>query len=198
MTVSYSIEGGGLPSAPVFHYIEGETSQSYTLTSTPAAIQVDSGSSWSVTPNPLYGSSSSEQWESSQALSGTASATSIVFTYQHQYYLKMQTSPSSVGSVTPNSGWQNAAATPQIQATPSSGYFFSSWTGSGSGSYSGISNPVTITMNGPITETANFVSPTATLTPTSGSARASVTVSGSNFAAGDTGCSISSSPTGLV
>ena len=36
---------------------------------------------------------------------------------------------------------------------------FFSWTGVGAGSYSGTSNPFMITMNGPITETGNFVLP---------------------------------------
>ena len=43
-----------------------------------------------------------------------------------------------------------------IQATPSANFVFLSWTGSGNGSYSGANNPSTVTMNGAITETANF------------------------------------------
>src|SRR5262249_55982314 len=54
-------------------------------------------------------------------------------------------------------------------ATPASGYSFSNWTGTGSGSYSGANNPASITMNGPITENATFTRnnvPTPTPTPT--------------------------------
>jgi hypothetical protein len=55
MMVSYSIQGGGSPSAPIFNYSDNGVPQSYTLTTTPTAIQVDIGSSWSVAPNPLSG-----------------------------------------------------------------------------------------------------------------------------------------------
>jgi len=79
MTVSYSMVGGGNPTAPVFHYVLGGVSKSLTLTKTGKAVSVDAGSPWSVTPNPLTGSGSSQRWFSSQALTGTASATTIVF-----------------------------------------------------------------------------------------------------------------------
>ncbi len=49
------------------------------------------------------------------------------------------------------------SATPvNIQATPTSNHIFLSWTGTGTGSYTGTNNPATVTMNGQITETANF------------------------------------------
>ena len=35
-------------------------------------------------------------------------------------------------------------------------YGFAGWTGSGTGSYSGMNSPASITMNGPVTETAAF------------------------------------------
>ena len=43
-----------------------------------------------------------------------------------------------------------------ISATPNNGYKFTSWTGSGSGSYSGNNNPASVTMNESITEIPNF------------------------------------------
>jgi hypothetical protein len=45
----------------------------------------------------------------------------------------------------------------QILAQASFGYAFQGWTGTGTGSYSGVSNPATLSMGGGITETANFV-----------------------------------------
>jgi hypothetical protein len=63
---------------------------------------------------------------------------------------------SGPGSVTPNSGWQNSGAKVTITATPNSGHKFKSWTGKGTGSYTGTKNPATLTMNSAITETANF------------------------------------------
>ncbi|PYL65615.1 MAG: hypothetical protein DMF25_02980 [Verrucomicrobia bacterium] len=60
------------------------------------------------------------------------------------------------GTVSPGSGWKSSGVTGSISATPATGYSFGGWTGSGTGSYSGTNNPASITMNGPITETAAF------------------------------------------
>ncbi len=86
-----------------------------------------------------------------------------------RYFLTMNAGTG--GTVLPASGWKNSGSTGQIKATANSGFTFSNWTGSGSGSFSGTTNPATITINGPITETATFSSsstptPTPTVTPT--------------------------------
>jgi PKD repeat protein len=80
------------------------------------------------------------------------------FQYLTQYYLTMQANPSDGGTVSPNSGWYDAGKQITISASPNTGYEFIEWSGSGSGSYSGSSQTVTIIMNGPITESANFQS----------------------------------------
>jgi len=154
MTVSYSVLNGGRPTAPAFNYVLNGVPESLALTETPKAVSVDAGSTWSVTPNPLIGSTSTDQWISSQTLSGTTSATTIVFSFQHQYYLVVQAS--GHGSVSPNDGWYNAGAQVIVTAIPNSGYTFKGWTGTGRGHYKGTSNPATLTMNSAITETANF------------------------------------------
>lgn len=84
-------------------------------------------------------------------------ATSLTAYMKLQYYLTMKTSPLTGGSVSPSSGWRDADSRVTISATPASDYRFDRWVGSGSGSYTGSSNPAHITMNSPITETANFV-----------------------------------------
>jgi hypothetical protein len=157
MTVSYSIVGGGTPTAPVFHYVLHGASNSLTLKKTLKSVSVDAGSTWYVTPSTgiLTGSTSTQRWYADPStLTGTASATSIVFTFQRQYYLTMQAN--GPGSVSPSSRWYNAGETIPISATPNPGDTFTSWTGTGSGSYTGTSNSATITMNSAITETANF------------------------------------------
>ena len=154
MTVSYAVVGGGSPTAPTFNYVLKGASKSLTLTITPQAVSVDVGSTWTVTPNPLGGSSSSQRWYSTQTLTGTASATTIVFSFQHQYYLTMKTS--GPGTATPSNGWYKSGATVTITAKANSGHKFKSWTGTGTGSYTGAKNPTTITMNAAITETATF------------------------------------------
>lgn len=60
------------------------------------------------------------------------------------------------GSVSPASTWQNNGAIVPIQATASSGYIFESWIGTGSDSYSGANSSASVTMNGPVTQTASF------------------------------------------
>ena len=59
------------------------------------------------------------------------------------------------GAVLPAGGWRNKDAQGMIKARPSTGYHFTGWTGSGNGSYSGLENPASIIMNGPITEAAS-------------------------------------------
>jgi hypothetical protein len=154
MTVSYSVVGGGSPSAPVFHYVLNGVAQSLKLTKTANAISVDTGSAWSVTPNPLGGSTASLRWYSAQALSGTASSKAIVFAFQHQYFLTLKAS--GPGATSPSGGWYNAGQKVTITATANSGHKFKSWKGTGTGNYTGTSSSHTITMNAAITETANF------------------------------------------
>src|SRR6478672_1312837 len=64
------------------------------------------------------------------------------------------------GTVSPSSGWKNSGEACSITAKPTSNtlvsYKFAVWTGTGTGSYTGTNNPASITMNGPITENANF------------------------------------------
>ena len=85
-TVSYSISGGGTPTAPGFNFLFGGTAYTYTMTTTATGVFVDPGSAWSVSPNPLTGSGSTERWETNAVISGTAT-TSITVSpvYYNQY-----------------------------------------------------------------------------------------------------------------
>ena len=86
MTVSYQVVGGGTGYfPPLFAYLQNGTDKTYTLTTTPTGIPVDAGFTWSVSPNPLTGSSEGERWFSAQELSGTATTATIVFKYYRQY-----------------------------------------------------------------------------------------------------------------
>jgi hypothetical protein len=91
--------------------------------------------------------------------------------YKTQYQLTMQANPSDSGTVSPSAGtyWYDSGSSVTISATANSGYVFSSWSGSGSGSYTGTTNPASITMNGP-------VSVTATLAKVSGAMISAVTL----------------------
>ncbi|MGQ9460466.1 MAG: PKD domain-containing protein, partial [Candidatus Bathyarchaeaceae archaeon] len=78
--------------------------------------------------------------------------------YVLQYYLSMST---NFGTVAPGSGWHDAGSTFQISASApgvvdGERYVWLGWTGSGDGSYTGMDNPATVTMYGPITQTASW------------------------------------------
>jgi len=83
--------------------------------------------------------------------------------WRHEYQLTMAT---NYGTTTPAVGqqWYPAGQQVSIQAfAPSLVYpgqeqfVWNGWVGTGNGSYTGISNPASITMNGPITETATWL-----------------------------------------
>ena len=97
-------------------------------------------------------------------------------TYGTQYYLTMQANPSAGGTVSPSSGWHSAGESVPIQASPAGGYVLSSWSGSGTGNYTGTAASAIVTMNGPITETANFARATCGPTAAYGSAMAAEVV----------------------
>jgi hypothetical protein len=70
--------------------------------------------------------------------------------YTMQYYLT--TAATGPGTVTPSSNWYAAGAQVAITATANAGGQFQGFTGTTSSS----ANPLTVTMNGPVTETAQF------------------------------------------
>ena len=98
-----------------------------------------------------------QKWSDNGAISHTVAPTTnsaYKADFRTQYYLTMV--HGTGGRVSPNSGWRNSGMAVSIRAYPDSGYNFTNWTGSGTGSYSGTDNPATITMGGPITENATF------------------------------------------
>jgi hypothetical protein len=115
-----------------------------------------------------------QNWSDGGTISHTvAPTTKTTYTvnFATQYYLT--TSHGTGGTVSPPSAWRGKGSVISINATPANGYTLSGWAGSGTGSYTGINNPASITMSGPITETATFAqnttptpTPTATPTPT--------------------------------
>jgi hypothetical protein len=132
---------------------------------TPYSTNWNTGTSHTInTRSPQSGGSTTQyvfsSWSDGGAQSHTvntpSTATTYTVTFVTQYYLTMTASPSGGGTVTPASGWNNKGQSVTINATANSGYNFGSWSGSGTGSYSGTSKSPTITMNGPITEAAQF------------------------------------------
>jgi hypothetical protein len=139
---TFAVDGTNYTSAQVFNWLYGS---SHTIATT----------------SPQSGGSGVQYIWGSWSDGGTIShivtvSTNITYTatFATQYYLTMNAGTG--GNVSPSSGWNNSGTNVTIVATASNNYSFGSWTGSGSGSYSGGNNPASVTMNGPITETANF------------------------------------------
>jgi hypothetical protein len=161
MNVNYQILGGGSPTAPTITYFPygSNIATTITLTTTTQSVTMAKNKPWSVTPNPLTPSTTSEQWISTQTLSGTtpnSGSTSKTFTFQHQYKLTV-TSPYDTPS---GSGWYDSGKTAcaqlsstTIQGTSGTRYIFTQWTGDATGTNQ-KSNP--ITMNAPKTATASW------------------------------------------
>src|SRR6185436_17510038 len=68
-----------------------------------------------------------------------------------------------------------------ITGVPNPSYNFQSWTGTGTGSYSGNTNARTITLGGPVTETASFVLAPIDVTVQSNPAGRTFTVDGIQY-----------------
>jgi hypothetical protein len=115
------------------------------------------------TTSPQPGASGAQyvwtSWSDGGATSHTITASpNALFTanFATQYLLTTAASPPAGGTVGPASGYYNAGQTVALSATANPTYSFAGWTGTGSGSYTGSNPGGTVTMNGPITETAAF------------------------------------------
>jgi hypothetical protein len=139
---AFSVDGADYSAAQIFSWTTGS---SHTI----ATTSPQSGG----TDVRYYFSSWSDAGAISHTVTPTKNAT-YTAKFGTQYYLTMNAGLG--GTVSPPSSWRTSGSTVSISATPSNNYSFTNWTGAGTGSYSGANNPASITMNGPITETATF------------------------------------------
>ena len=96
-------------------------------------------------------------------VSGSNVSQAVIYTTQYQ--LTTSVNPASGGTISPSTGnWYNGGTPVPVSATANPGYTFQSFTGTGLGSYSGSNNPASVTMNGPVSEVANFQAATTTYT----------------------------------
>ncbi len=129
---------------------------------TPVNFQWTPGSQHSIsTISPQGGPSGTRyvfsSWSDGGAQSHTITTPSTNTTYTAnfttQYSLTTSANPTNGGTVSPSgTSWYNSGQTISVQATPNTGYKFSSWSGDASGS----TNPTSITMNAPKNIVANF------------------------------------------
>ena len=139
--------------------VDGETH----LAPYTAYWEVDSQHQLSVPSPQTFGSkryifqSWSDQGEQTHTVSASQSTT-FTANLVKQFNLSVQSSHGNPQG----SGWYNAGSTASFSVDSSiveggnTRYNFTSWEGSGTGSYSGNSRETSVVMNGPITETANW------------------------------------------
>ncbi len=142
--------------------------QSFTVDGTSYAttqnFQWTSGSvhTIAIVTNPQPGATGTQyvfaNWSDGGAISHTITvgSASAVYTasFTTQYYLTTAASPASEGSIqpAPPGAWYNSGTVVAVSATANSGDLFSGFTGA----LSGTTSPQNVTMNGPLTVTANF------------------------------------------
>jgi Divergent InlB B-repeat domain len=96
-------------------------------------------------------------WSDSGAISHIVSpSTTTTYTANFTTQFLLTMSAGTGGTVSPASGYRDQGSAVTISATANSGFNFSSWTGTGAGSFSGTTVSSSVTMNGPISETAGF------------------------------------------
>ena len=93
-----------------------------------------------------------------------SAATTYTASFNTQYQLTTAANPAEGGTITAG-GWINAGTNVTIQATPSSGYLFTGF----SGALTGLNDPQTLLMSGPASVTANFSNSVSTTTTLSAS-----------------------------
>ena len=164
---SVRVDGLLLSAPQVFNWISGSTH----------TIATDSVQNGTAGTRYLY-----QSWSDAGAISHTVSPTSnttYTAAFGTQYFLTM--TAVTGGTVSPVSDWNNAGASVQISASASSGYTFAGWTGTGNGSFTGVTNPVNVTMNGPITQTANFGANLISVSVTTNPAGRQIIVDGTTY-----------------
>ncbi len=81
-------------------------------------------------------------------------ASIVSITYSPEYQLAASAGPG--GSVSPNLLWVHPGATVNLTATPSAGYEFVHWSGTGAGSVSSTNATIRVTVRGVVDEVATF------------------------------------------
>ena len=130
---------------------------------TPQVVNWAPGSSHTIATTSTQAGSAGTQfiwsdWSDGGAISHTVTAPAVSTTYTANFTTQfmLTTNAGTGGSVLPASGFFNSGQVVQISGQPNPGFTFNGWTGTGTGSFTGNTNPVLVTVNGPITQTAAF------------------------------------------
>jgi len=131
--LSYWIsDASGAPTTPTFSGEQFGSPYSQPLSLISNAVWLDFGSPWSVFPETLSWSNSTERWfANSSTLSGTIeSSGTMSVEFLHQFFVTMDGSPALSGTTTPASGWFNASSSITAVGASALGFVFSKWSSS--------------------------------------------------------------------
>ncbi|HXQ93213.1 MAG TPA: hypothetical protein VN739_09435 [Nitrososphaerales archaeon] len=132
-SISYSVSDGSVaPSNPTLNGVQLGSAYGQGLSTVSNLVWLDAYSNWSVSPNTLIGSTSTQRWFAPTfALSGTVTLGSAISPeFLHQFLVTFASSPTVGGTAVPLSGWFNASSVIPITANANSGYAFSKWSSS--------------------------------------------------------------------
>ncbi|PSN89735.1 hypothetical protein B9Q03_08345 [Candidatus Marsarchaeota G2 archaeon OSP_D] len=157
LSVSYTVIGGGTPPTPVLNATTFGTPTSYSVEPTGTAVWVDNGGSYAAQRTLEYANQTNVRWISLTPTNGTVtSPLNLRLVYYHQFYVEVTANTQLGGEVSPQSGWYNATSTITLSATPTQGWVFERWSGTGGASYTGNQSTTTLSLNSPIVEEAVF------------------------------------------
>jgi hypothetical protein len=155
VNVGYSVVGSGTPMSPTLQSLSQGAPISIQLSTASSSIWLDDRAAYTLT-NPLS-PSTVERWQADADVSGNvAGPSSLEPMYYHEYYVTIQTNPDSIGQISATSNWYPAGQPLLVTTSTTSLWGFHDWVGTATGSYSGTHNSMSILVDGPITETANF------------------------------------------
>ncbi len=154
---SVTLSESGLPAGTSWQVtFDGHT---VTTTNSSVVFQRPNGSYAYAVPGVVNGSASGVRFSNALTagtLGVSGKAASLLFPFKEQYSLSVVIQPAAAGTVAPTAGWYLAGTALTLHAYGASGYVFSKWNGTGVGSYSGTLANATVTLNGPVNETAVF------------------------------------------
>lgn len=155
LTVGLRVAGGGAPAVSLNFTSFGAPSSS-AVGRNGSAVWVDDGTSYSAPPL-AAGSNPAERWVSNSTLGGRVTGpVTASLVYRHQFFVTVASSAPSGTTVTPDSGWFDSGAAVSLGANATSLWKFTGWAGGGQGAYSGGQVAPTVTVDGPVNETALF------------------------------------------
>ena len=146
--------GSTTPSVGEYWYAAGSN---VTIKASSPTAQANENYSWLGWAGSGSGSYTGTNNQTTITMNGSITETS---SWRHEYKLTLS---SNAGTLTPPAGehWFEAGTPVAITASPPTSTAdtrasWDGWTGIGANSYNGNNNPVTVTMNGPITQTASW------------------------------------------